>query len=62
MSFVFLYRAADNWFWIPVLGQFVGGILGALLYILTIEMHHPNKHKPSLLKSESVPIEEKSTV
>ena len=57
------HRDSDYWFWIPVAGQFLGGVLGALLYILTIEMHHPNQHRPSLLKSESIPEgEEKSQV
>ncbi|XP_066925204.1 aquaporin-7-like [Clytia hemisphaerica] len=57
------FTTADHWFWIPIVGQFLGGAIGALLYILTIEMHHPNQHKPSLLKSESVPTDyEKSAV
>ena len=24
-----------------MLGQFIGGILGAIVYILTVELHHP---------------------
>ena len=28
------------WFWWPIAGQFVGGILGGIMYELTIGIHH----------------------
>lgn len=34
------HRAANNWSWVPVVGCFLGGILGALIYICLIKMHH----------------------
>lgn len=39
--FLFLIiRARNNWSWVPVIGCFVGGVVGAVVYILTIEIHH----------------------
>ena len=37
----FCYRTHDYWFWYPIVGQLIGGIIGGLLYTLTISMHHP---------------------
>ncbi|XP_065656975.1 aquaporin-9 isoform X2 [Hydra vulgaris] len=33
----------NYYFWAPILAQLTGGVLGALLYIGTIEIHHKNK-------------------
>jgi len=35
------FKVHDYWFWYPVFGQLIGGMLGGLLYTLTISMHHP---------------------
>lgn len=32
---------ADYWWWIPVAGPMVGGVVAAVLYYLLIELHHP---------------------
>ncbi|XP_066922144.1 aquaporin-9-like [Clytia hemisphaerica] len=37
------FKANGYWFWIPVFGQFFGGVLGALLYVITVELHHPKE-------------------
>lgn len=29
-------------FWIPILGQLCGAVLGAFIYVFTIELHHPD--------------------
>merc|ERR1719378_86431 len=29
-----------GWFWYPILGQFVGGVLGGLMYEITVGIHH----------------------
>ena len=34
------FRAHNNWFWWPIVGQFVGGVLGGLIYEITIGIHH----------------------
>ena len=35
--------AHNGWFWYPILGQFVGGILGGLIYEMTVGIHHANE-------------------
>ena len=32
----------QHWWWVPVLGPFIGGLIGGWLYYLMIELHHPN--------------------
>ncbi|XP_015198746.1 aquaporin-9b isoform X4 [Lepisosteus oculatus] len=41
-----VFSAGRNWWWIPVSGPLVGGVVGAVLYLLFIELHHaePQKH------------------
>ncbi|MBN3314310.1 AQP10 protein, partial [Atractosteus spatula] len=41
-----VFSAGSNWWWIPVSGPLVGGVVGAVLYLLFIELHHaePQKH------------------
>ncbi|XP_057296602.1 aquaporin-7-like [Hydractinia symbiolongicarpus] len=36
-------KANDYWFWIPIVGQFVGSILGYLTYMFAVELHHPGE-------------------
>ena len=47
-----LYRVDDYWFWVPVIGQLCGGVLGALLYLVTIELHHPKEDLSQLTNIE----------
>lgn len=35
-----MYRVHGHWFWYPIFGQMIGGVIGGLLYTLTIAMHH----------------------
>ena len=44
-----MFRANGHFFWIPVIGQLIGGVLGALIYIFTIEMHHPAEDRTPLV-------------
>ncbi|XP_070543101.1 aquaporin-3-like [Ptychodera flava] len=30
-----------HWWWVPIVGPFIGGICGAVVYIILIEAHHP---------------------
>ncbi|XP_070543104.1 aquaporin-3-like [Ptychodera flava] len=30
-----------SWWWVPIVGPFIGGICGAFVYIVFIEAHHP---------------------
>uniref|UniRef100_I3JNP9 Aquaporin 9b n=1 Tax=Oreochromis niloticus TaxID=8128 RepID=I3JNP9_ORENI len=37
-----VFSTADNWWWIPVAGPMVGGVVAAVIYYLFIELHHPH--------------------
>ena len=36
-----VFRACGTWWWVPVVGPLVGGVLGGFLYDLFIARHHP---------------------
>lgn len=36
-----LCRAGNSWWWVPIVAPCVGALLGALIYELVIEVHHP---------------------
>nr|XP_020465043.1 aquaporin-9 isoform X2 [Monopterus albus] len=40
-----VFRAGGCWWWIPVTGPMVGGAVGAGIYFLFIELHHPEPEK-----------------
>ena len=35
-----ILRAAHHWAWVPVVACSLGGVLGGIVYILFIELHH----------------------
>ncbi|CAN2387779.1 pyrimidine nucleobase transmembrane transporter activity, partial [Pristimantis euphronides] len=35
-----VFRAGGNWWWVPVLGPMIGGVIGTLLYEMLIGIHH----------------------
>ncbi|XP_077867103.1 aquaporin-9-like [Saccoglossus kowalevskii] len=42
-----------NWWWVPVVGPLIGGVCGALIYIVFVEAHHPDdKDSHSLDQNE----------
>lgn len=47
-----VFTAGNNWSWVPVIACLLGGVLGALIYIGLIEMHHgpdePDKDEKEL--------------
>ncbi|KAM4700643.1 aquaporin-3-like [Discoglossus pictus] len=40
-----VFRAGNNWWWVPVFGPLLGGLVGALMYELFIDFHHPPSEK-----------------
>ncbi|XP_030649178.1 aquaporin-9b [Chanos chanos] len=40
-----VFSAGGYWWWIPVVGPMVGGVVGAVIYFLLIELHHPEPEK-----------------
>ncbi|XP_076984144.1 aquaporin-9 [Tamandua tetradactyla] len=37
-----VFTAGNNFWWIPVVGPLVGAAFGGLMYVLLIEIHHPD--------------------
>ncbi|XP_075707120.1 aquaporin-3-like [Rhinoderma darwinii] len=35
-----VFRAGGNWWWVPVLGPMIGGVVGTFIYEILIEIHH----------------------
>ncbi|KAM4661127.1 aquaporin-9 isoform 3-T3 [Amazona ochrocephala] len=35
-----VFTAGNNWWWVPIIAPMLGGILGAVIYIVFIEIHH----------------------
>jgi len=51
----------DYYFWVPLVGQVCGAVIGALTYLLTVEMHHPAKEEANILtkvRVHSFPLKE----
>ncbi|KAJ8391602.1 hypothetical protein AAFF_G00087430 [Aldrovandia affinis] len=40
-----VFSAAGCWWWIPVAGPMVGGVVGAVVYLLFVELHHAETEK-----------------
>ncbi|XP_010878699.1 aquaporin-9b [Esox lucius] len=40
-----VFSAGGCWWWVPVAGPMVGGVLGAVMYFLFIELHHAEPEK-----------------
>lgn len=39
------FRAGNGWWWVPVAAPLVGGVVGALIYKVFVEMYHPSINK-----------------
>ncbi|XP_025066323.1 aquaporin-9 isoform X2 [Alligator sinensis] len=35
-----VFTAGNNWWWVPIVAPMMGGVIGALIYVLFIEIHH----------------------
>ncbi|XP_041082930.1 aquaporin-9-like isoform X1 [Polyodon spathula] len=40
-----VFSTGNHWWWIPVAGPLVGGMVGAVIYVLFIELHHGDPQK-----------------
>jgi MIP family channel proteins len=36
-----VFRASNGWWWVPIVGPCIGGVLGGFLYDVFIHRHHP---------------------
>ncbi|XP_062409730.1 aquaporin-7 [Sardina pilchardus] len=43
-----VFSAGGGWWWVPVMAPMVGGVIGALIYKVFVEMHHPSVGKRGL--------------
>ncbi|XP_078062824.1 aquaporin-10-like [Mustelus asterias] len=41
-----VFTAGNGWWWIPIIAPLIGGVLGCLIYILLIELHHQDPEEP----------------
>ncbi|KAG5272854.1 hypothetical protein AALO_G00170020 [Alosa alosa] len=56
-----VFKAGGGWWWVPVMAPLVGGVIGALIYKVFVEMHHPSVDKRGLgsnNKPESEPLDQ----
>lgn len=58
ISYILLLSTADYWWWIPVFGPLIGGITGAVVYFILIELHHADPSEKSQEKPEDEEDEE----
>ncbi|XP_040278007.1 aquaporin-3-like [Bufo bufo] len=40
-----VFRAGDNWWWVPVLGPMIGGVIGTFIYEMLVGIHHSVEQK-----------------
>lgn len=38
---LYLCRAGNGWWWVPIVAPLIGGVLGAGVYKALVELHHP---------------------
>lgn len=40
-----VFTAGNNWWWVPIVAPMLGGVLGALTYMIFIEVHHSDNQQ-----------------
>lgn len=61
---LFLCRAGNGWWWVPLIAPPIGGVLGGGLYKAMVEMHHPPLSEPGevLVEEERAPLEKQEII
>lgn len=59
-----VFRAGRGWWWVPLVATPIGGVLGAGVYKVFVELHHPAvcEERERLAGEESVPLEKVQNV
>lgn len=56
-----LYRAGNGWWWVPLVATPIGGVLGAGLYKVFVELHHSHlSEKDGAMVEEGVPLDKRT--
>ncbi|XP_077581863.1 aquaporin-7 [Stigmatopora nigra] len=62
-----VFRAGNGWWWVPIVAPMIGGLLGAGLYMVLVELHHPPLSenctvmtKRTDLEKETAPLEKQN--
>ncbi|XP_077429057.1 aquaporin-7 [Vanacampus margaritifer] len=61
-----VFRAGNGWWWVPIVAPMIGGVLGAGLYMVLVELHHPSLSENcaglnQTLEKETEPLEKQNT-
>lgn len=55
---LYLCRAGNGWWWVPLVAPPIGGVLGAGLYKAVVELHHPHPSEAGgEMVEEAVPLD-----
>ncbi|KAG8431681.1 hypothetical protein GDO86_020462 [Hymenochirus boettgeri] len=58
-----VFRAGNNWWWVPVVAPCVGAVLGSMIYEFLVEIHHPIPESAlDVPKEKEVPQEDKKGI
>ncbi|XP_075118217.1 aquaporin-3-like [Leptodactylus fuscus] len=49
-----VFRAGDHWWWVPVVGPMIGGMIGTFLYEMLIGIHHPTQKRETHEEDEGL--------
>ncbi|KAM3621722.1 uncharacterized protein V6R79_015128 [Siganus canaliculatus] len=54
-----VFRSGNGWWWVPLVAPSIGGILGAGIYKVMVEMHHPplSEEGQEMADEDTIPLE-----
>ncbi|XP_047439423.1 aquaporin-7 isoform X1 [Mugil cephalus] len=59
-----VFRCGNGWWWVPLVAPPIGGVLGAGLYKVFVELHHPplSEQGGEPVEEESLPLEKEQNI
>uniref|UniRef100_A0A3Q1EBT8 Aquaporin 7 n=1 Tax=Acanthochromis polyacanthus TaxID=80966 RepID=A0A3Q1EBT8_9TELE len=58
-----VFRAGNGWWWVPLVATPIGGVLGAGIYKVFVELHHPpHSEQAEGSAEESIPLEKNQNI
>ncbi|XP_061641302.1 aquaporin-7 isoform X2 [Phyllopteryx taeniolatus] len=55
-----VFRAGNGWWWVPIVAPMIGGVLGAGLYKVFVEFHHPGDCAGQIKNLETLSLEKQN--